>query len=138
MTGLARLVVPGQTYAATVVSVTDGDTIRCDVTMGQLTLSSLTLDVVARNLPVRLVGCNAWESSTDAGKAARANLRLLLPPGTPVTLSAVDSYKYGLEIVASVTLEDGQDLVTLLIATQWAAPWSGLGIRPLPPWPRTV
>jgi endonuclease YncB( thermonuclease family) len=129
----------GGTYAATITSITDGDTLKMDVVVGQVTISSLELDVVARNMPVRLAGCNAAEKSTEAGKAARANLMLLLHPGAQVTLSDVQPYKYGLEIVAYVALPDGQDLTKLLIAGQWVAPWDGVGAkRPVPPWPRTV
>lgn len=126
------------TYAAQVVSVTDGDTLKCDIIVGHQDLAGMTLDVVARDFPVRLGKCNAWEKNTEAGKAAKANLALLLPYGTHVTLSHVVPYKYGMEIDADVALEDGQDLVTLLIAAQWLAPWSGLGVRPVPPWPRSV
>lgn len=125
-------------YTALVRTVTDGDTIRCDVLMGSATIAGMSCDIVLRDFPVRLRGCNAAEVKTEAGKAARDNLRAALPGGTPVTLSQVTPYKYGLELVAAVALPDGADLVGLLIKAGWAAPWDGNGKQPVPPWPRGV
>ena len=51
-TALTRLITPGATCSAIIVSVTDGDTLKCDVTLGELNVASLSLDVVARTLPV--------------------------------------------------------------------------------------
>ena len=135
----ALLAVPGLTFDATVTSVTDGDTIRATVHLGQLEIAGLTCDVTLGNpkgMSIRLAGCNAWELSTPAGKAARDNLRTILRPGDAVTLSNVTPYKYGLEVVADVALGDGSDLVSLLTAGFWVAAWDGTGARPLPPWPR--
>ncbi len=129
-------------HEARVVRVVDGDTIHCDINMGSLTLANERFTVWTNDRPVRLAGCNAWEKATEAGKAAQANLVALLPPGTPVTLTAgVDGYKYGStgEVVAGVTV-DGTDLVAALIAQQWCAPYTGVGKMTdhVPPWPRTV
>lgn len=128
-------------HTATVRSVHDGDSIRCDIEVGSLMLADEALTVVTKNRPVRLAGCNAWELSTPAGKAARDNLTALLPPGTPVTLTTVTGYKYGGsgEVVAGVTVA-GVDLVALLIADEWCAPYDGTGKMTdhVPPWPRTV
>jgi hypothetical protein len=55
-----------------------------------------------------------------------------------VTLTSVKPDKYGDRMLATIILPDGSDLVTSLIAEEWAAPWSGRGVKPLPPWPRTV
>jgi len=51
---------------------------------------------------------------------------------------SVGPYKYGDEWMAQVTLADGRDVTALMVAGQWAAPWTGVGGQPLPPWPRTV
>ena len=126
-------------HTATVTSVHDGDTIRCDIEVGTLMFADEQLTVVTKNRPVRLAGCNAWELSTPAGKAARDNLVSLLPAGTVVTLNTVTGYKYGNsgEVVAGVTVA-GVDLVALLITGQWAAEYSGVGKMTdhVPPWPR--
>ncbi len=118
-------------HNATVRSVHDGDTIKCDIDMD--------LRSALVNYPIRLIGCNAWELATDAGKAARDNLSALLPPGTPVVLTLIKDYKYGGEFVAKVWLGD-RDLIADLIAAQWAAPYDGTGKMTdhVPPWPRTV
>lgn len=117
-------------FAAWVTRVVDGDTIVCDIDLG--------LRSWLRDYKVRLNGCNAWEISTEAGKAAHENLVGRLPVGTYLTLTFVKDYKYGGEFVATPYLSDGTDLVQQLIAQQWLAPWNGRGTVPVPPWPRTV
>lgn len=116
-------------YLATIRRIVDGDTIVCDIDMG------LRLGMEYK---VRLVGCNAHELATVAGKAARQNLMIRLPLDSQVILTLVKDYKYGGEFVAKVTLEDGTDLVQELITEQWAAAWNGNGPAPTPPWPRSV
>jgi micrococcal nuclease len=117
-------------YRATVVSVHDGDTIKVDLDQG--------LDEWHRNLNVRLNGCNAIELSQPGGHQARDNLAALLPAGTAVTVRSVSWDKFGGRVDADIELADGSDLVAGLIAAQWAAAWDGTGVRPVPPWPRTV
>lgn len=118
---------PSYVYAATVLSVHDGDTITLDVDLG--------FSVHVRT-SVRLLGCNARELSDVGGKEARDNLRALLPAGTPVTARSVLVDKWGGRYDAAITLADGTDLVQSLIASHWLAAWDGTGTRPLPPWPR--
>lgn len=108
----------------------DGDTIFVDIDMD--------LKDWKHDYPLRLDGCNAWEVGTEAGKAARDNLRSILTPGLQVVLTTIKDYKYGGEFVARVWLMDGTELVPSLIAAQWLAPWDGRGKAPTPPWPRTV
>jgi micrococcal nuclease len=117
------------TYAATVLRVVDGDTISLDVDLGFSAHMHVT---------VRLLGCNAIELSQPGGPEARDHLRTVLPVGSLVTISTVKVDKYGGRFLATVTLPDGSDLVSSLIAAQWAAAWDGIGPRPVPPWPRTV
>lgn len=117
-------------HFATVTDVIDGDTIRCDI--------DLDLRFGANNYKVRLAGCNAWESATDAGKAARDNLKQRLPIGTEIVLTTIKDYKYGGEFIARIWMMDGTDLIAQLIEQQWLAPWNGRGPAPTPVWPRTV
>lgn len=135
---LSAVLAPDQTYPATIRSVTDGDSLRVDVVIGTVTVSDLAADVVLRDFRCRLSGCNAAEVGTDAGKAARDNLRSVLTPGLPVSLHHVETYKYGLELVAAITMPDGSELIPALIEQQWLAAWDGKGTRPVPPWPRTA
>ena len=118
---------PTYIYAATVLSVHDGDTIAVDADMGMS---------VHFRTNVRFLGCNAIELSQPGGIEARDNLRALLPAGTPVVLRSVLVDKYGGRVDAQINLADGTDLIATLIAAHWAALWDGSGTRPTPPWPR--
>lgn len=118
------------TYAATVVRVVDGDTARLDVSLG--------FRAWLRNESFRLASCNARELDEPGGKEARDHLAELLPAGTAVVLRSVKADKYGDRFDASIELPDGRDLVDVLCADGWAAPWDGRGERPVPPWPRAT
>lgn len=119
-------------YNATLLSHHDGDTFDVEVAWGRRRFD--------RPIPIRLLGCNAWELATPAGKAAAANLQALLPPGTPLLLTACDDDKYAprWDCTVSYVGADGnlRDLVTDLVADGWAAAWNGRGPAPLPAWPR--
>lgn len=69
----AFLPMPVRDYPARVIRVVDADTIDVTVDKGFNDRSDMKL---------RLYGIDAPELSTDAGKAARAFMRELLPPGT--------------------------------------------------------
>ena len=76
-------------YRATVVSVTDGDTVRLDIDLG--------FNVILHGTSVRLMGINAPEVSTPEGKVAKTYLKELIPAGTAVTLQSYrdKTEKYG-------------------------------------------
>lgn len=116
-------------YKAVIVHVHDGDTLSVTADLGFEVL--LEVDV-------RLLGCNARELSQPGGTEARDHLIDLLPIGTSVVIKTVKPDKFGGRYDAAITLADGSDLVLLLIAQQWVAPWNGRGTKPVPPWPRTV
>lgn len=121
-------------YYGIVQNVHDGDSITVDLDLG--------MGVWMRSLALRLYGCNARELSQPGGPEAQANLSVLLPVGTQVVVHSykadkdLPEDKYGGRYDANITLPDGDDLVTLLIAGQWVAPWDGKGTKPVPPWPR--
>jgi micrococcal nuclease len=118
-----------RTYpGARVVRVVDGDTVILDVDLG--------FGTWLHGQSFRLRGCNAREHSMLGGSEAAAHLRTLLPVGSCVTLTSIRPDKYGGRYDAGITLQDGSDLVQLLIAHGWVAPWNGKGERPLPAWPR--
>lgn len=120
---------PAWTYAATTVSVHDGDSLRAAVDLG--------FGVALPDVPFRLAGLNARELSMPGGVEARDNLAAILRPGTAVTLTSVKTDKYA-RWDAVILLGDGTVLNDWLIGQQWAAPWNGHGTPPLPPWPREV
>lgn len=123
---------PAYTYAAMVTAVHDGDTITVSVDLGW--------HVILFGQDIRLLGCNARELAQPGGPEAGAHLAALLaqvaPAPTRVTIHTVKPDKYGGRYDAAVTLPDGTDLVTQLIADGWAAAWDGKGTKPVPPWPR--
>jgi micrococcal nuclease len=112
-----------------VARVIDGDTVALDVDLG------FGVWVLGRSF--RLLGCNAREHDAPGGPEATANLAALLPVGTQVSVTSVHDDKYGGRYDASITLPDGRDLTSVLVSEQWAAPWDGIGPKPVPPWPRT-
>lgn len=123
-------------YQSVVTEVHDADTIHVVPDLGfgvKLHGTEQTIDGIV----IRFAGCNGAELGTPGGDAAAANLKTLLPPGTPVVLRTVSQDKYG-RWDADVIEVDGTDLIAQLITDQWLAPWNGVGERPVPPWPREV
>jgi len=110
-------------YNATVLSVHDGDTLTLNVDLGFY---------VRMQMPCRVLGVNAPELSTAAGKAARDFLATLCPTGTPLLLRSVKDDKYGGRFDGALALPDGRSVAQELINAGFAAPWNGQGPKPLP------
>lgn len=131
-------------YTATVAAIHDGDTIDVDLLLirqarGLKTDVDLGFNVHhgpggvwLRRQAVRLLGCNAPELATPAGKAALAFLETLLKVGDPVTLVSESWDKYGGRVDGRITLSDGRDLTAVMIAAGQAAVWDGTGAKPVP------
>lgn len=117
-------------FSGIVWEVIDGDTLKV----------LLDLDVFSQWLLVRfrLLGCNARELSMPGGPEARDNLTAMLPRGTTVGVTSVKLDKFGGRYDAIITLPDGRDLVSVLVADGWAVDWDGRGPRPVPAWPRAT
>src|SRR5437868_2041758 len=131
-------------YQATVVAIHDGDTLDVDVVLWphQHTPSDHDLGfnvhhdrrgIVLEHQSVRLKGCNAAELATPEGKAALAYLQTLVQVGDPVTLTSFGWDKYGGRIDGRVRTKAGVDLAEAMIAAGQAAPWDGVGVKPVPP-----
>lgn len=131
-------------YTATVVTIHDGDTIDVDLVLIPKT-GKVKKDVdlgfnvhrgpqgvVLEQQSVRFLGCNAPELATPAGKTARAFLLTVLAVGDTITLESYGWDKYGGRIDGKITLADGRDLTTVMIESGNAAPWDGLGAKPVP------
>lgn len=116
-------------YRGRVARVVDGDTVLFDVDLG--------FGLWLHDQSFRLRGLNAREHSMPGGREAADNLARVLPVGALVGLQSVKPDKYGGRYDARIELDDGTDLVAQLIADGWAAPWTGTGVKPVPPWPRT-
>lgn len=102
-------------YRGVVDAVHDGDTINIRLDVG------FDLTVYAR---CRILGINAPELSTDAGKAARDYAVSLLPAGSSVQVVSHGWDKYGGRIDATVTLADGRDFGQVMLEAGQAVPYS--------------
>jgi endonuclease YncB( thermonuclease family) len=128
------------TYWAPIDRVTDADTLHAAyIDQG---LGHRNYGLRGTGWGIRFLGCNAWETETEAGADAFAALRVrlgVLSPAQPlwVKLHTTKPDSYVGRLDAQVELEDGTDLATWLIDNGWAAPWDGKSQpRPVPPWPR--
>jgi endonuclease YncB( thermonuclease family) len=99
-------------YPAVISHIHDGDTFTTDLDLG--------FGIHATTFNCRLYGANAPELSTDAGKAALAYLLTIMPVGSHVTVVSHGWDKYGGRFDGTVTLADGRDLATLMIASGFA------------------
>lgn len=119
---------PVYQYAATLVAVHDGDTITVTVDLGFR---------VAVTTPVRLLGINAPELSTAAGKVSAEWTRQWFGTyGTTLTIvsaKSLDEYgdKYG-RYLATVYIRGGtQSFNDAIVAAGYALPWDGTGPKPV-------
>lgn len=95
----------------------DGDTCHVDLDLGfGLVLEAYSLDGTPLN-SCRIYGINAPELSTQAGKDAAAFVRTLCPGGTHVTVVSHGWDKYGGRFDGTITLPDGRDIATVMLAT---------------------
>jgi endonuclease YncB( thermonuclease family) len=127
-------------YWALIDRVTDGDTLHAAFI--DLGLGVKWYGPTGTGVGIRLLGCNAAEKGTEAGRFARLALDDFFmggnhwqPVWAKLATAKPDAYQGRLD--AQVQLEDGTDLTQWAIATGWAAPWDGkTQPRPVPPWPR--
>lgn len=111
-------------YPATVTGIHDGDSLTV--------LADLGFDVW-RRVTIRLAGMNANELAAPGGAQSRDHLKALLPLGSSVTLTAQHYDKYGNRVDALITMPDGRDVSTVMIADGFAAAWDGTGVKPTVP-----
>lgn len=123
------------TYNATVVRIVDADTVVLDVSLG----FGVWLRA-SKNQPMsfRLLGCNTRELRAPGGREARDYLVSLLPIGSAVLLRSVANDKYGGRYDAILDVPGVGNLTEHLIVSGWAARWNGVGIAPVPEWPRAT
>lgn len=105
-------------YNAIVVGNFDADSLRVDTDLG---FGNWT-----KNQPIRLYGVDAPELTTPEGKAAKAFVAALVPPGTKVVLTTFKDAKekYG-RYLGKVVLLDGSDLADTLVAAGHARTYFG-------------
>lgn len=112
-------------YQATVLRVHDGDTVVLDVDLG------FRSHIV--EMPIRILGINAPELSTTAGKAALAFAQGLAPAGVAVTLRSEKDRadKFGGRWLGHIELPNGRDFAENMINAGHAKPWDGKGAKPV-------
>ena len=111
-------------YPGVIDSVHDGDTVNVKLDVG------FDLTIYAR---VRVMGINAPELSTAAGKVARDFAQSLLAVGEQVKIVSYGWDKFGGRIDASIqyNLTDPHDFATTMINAGHAVPWDGKGPKPV-------
>lgn len=128
---MARKAAPKETYTrnALVTSVTDGDTVVLSVDMG----CDLKLQ-----MNCRMVGINAPEKNTAAGKVTKAWLQNELPVGAPVIVQTVknngnkeEKEKYGRYLAVIYKPDNNVSMNDQLVAQKLAVSWNGVGERPV-------
>lgn len=105
-------------YPGVIRSWHDGDTCHVDLDLGfgiQLTTP----------LSCRVFGINAAELSTATGKDALAAALRVCPVGTPVRVLSHGWDKYGGRFDGEITLPDGSDFGTQMIAAGYAVAYKG-------------
>jgi micrococcal nuclease len=103
------------TVPARVVQVHDGDTITVVCDLGWK---------INCQVSVRIAHINAPELATPEGKAADAFVLTFCKAGDEVTLTSHSLDKYG-RTLGSITLTDGRDFGTIMLAAGAALPYEG-------------
>lgn len=127
-------------YDAVVLSVTDGDTVKLSVRLRRSQAHDRDLGFhvmfedgyVVCHESMRLLGINAPEKNTEAGKEALAYLRRKLPVDKVVRIKTERdrTEKYGRFLV---TIFEGDKTINdKLVAAGHAVYWDGHGPRPVP------
>lgn len=118
------------------VEVVDGDTFKVTEISDGVGGKRVPLGK-DKTLSIRLLGCNAIEKTDPGGLEAKQALTDLI--GTEkLWLRGVIPDEYRNRFLAYPFLPDGTDVVETLVKQQWVARWNGRGVKPVPPWPRTV
>lgn len=117
--------------ASFVTQVIDGDSMRARLTRTANVDYGFGITSVVQGTSIqklRLNRIDAYPLTTDRGKQARAfNLSVL---EDPVLIDTYNSYKYGYEWMAEITLSGDSNLSDLLVAQGLAVYWNGTGPRP--------
>lgn len=113
---------PSWTYCVVVDRVIDGDTLKVCVDLGF---------TITKRENVRLLGINAPELSTTAGKAAAAWVRLWVAQHPHlVATTAKGNDKYGRWLATIIDSDTGATLNDDVVAAGHAHLWGGTGPKP--------
>lgn len=111
-------------YLATILSVTDGDSLRVRTPWIDTPFENMALRIAMIDTPESRKPPAKCAAEVAAGLNAKAYVRSLVGPGDPVHFILRGHDKYG-RLLASVTLLDGSDLGTVLVSKGLAKPYMG-------------
>lgn len=111
-------------YRATVLAIHDGDTITVDVDLG--------FGIRFEEMHLRLLGLNAPELNTTAGKLSQSYLVSIMPLGSTITIQTEKDKqeKYG-RYLATLISDKWGNINQALITNGYAKAWDGKGARPV-------
>jgi hypothetical protein len=125
-----------RTYPASVISVTDADTVIAFVDMGANVYWRTNL---------RLLGGNAREHDEPGGQEAIEYINVLIRPVVARTVADLFDFpgqvvslkydKFGGRIDGNLIVPGVGDVMQAMIRAGYAAPWNGQGPKPKPAWP---
>lgn len=108
-------------YYSIVTKVVDGDTLDCSLDLGF---------GIIRTDRFRLLGLNAEEHYTDAGKKAIAFVTVQLKNAKQIIVRTDKDKREKFGRFLATVIIDGQNLNELLISSGNAVAWDGKGQRP--------
>lgn len=113
-------------FVAIVISVTDGDTVKVRVPAWSATpFETIALRVDGIDTPESTKNLAKCEKELTEGLLAKAQARSLIKSNQAITFSFHGFDKYGGRIDAGITLPDGRDFATVMIAAGHARSYDG-------------
>lgn len=121
-TSFAESNLPGP-YPATVISVTDGDTVKLKVRIWLGLYQEVAVRIGGIDTPE--ISMSKCPKEKELGKEAKKFLESVLPRGSTVGLKDISADKYGGRVVASIVMTDGEDIGQLLLKRGMAFTYNG-------------
>lgn len=121
-TSFAESNLPGP-YPATVISVTDGDTVKVKVQLWLGLYQEVTVRI--RDIDTPEISKAKCAKEKELGQKAKDFLKDVLLPESRIKLTKVTEDKYGGRVVASVVMTDGEDIGQLLLKRGMAFTYNG-------------
>jgi endonuclease YncB( thermonuclease family) len=118
----AESTLPGP-YHATVMSVTDGDTVKVKAKIWLGLYQEVAVRIGGIDTPE--ISMSKCPKEKELGKEAKKFLESVLPTGSTVSLKDISADKYGGRVVASIVMTDGEDIGQLLLKRGMAFTYNG-------------
>ena len=111
-------------YVATVISATDGDTVKLRTPWVDTPFAIMSIRINGVDTPESRYPLAKCREELEAGKQATAFARAAMPPGTVIRFGLTGHDKYG-RLLGPVILPDGADYGSALIGQGLARPYNG-------------